>query len=59
MQTIKVSQKFQIVIPKDVRENLAIKLSEKIQVFQFGHKIELLPIKDIKSMRGFFKGYRH
>lgn len=56
MHALTISPKFQVVIPKRIRENLDIKAGEKIQMFQFGNRIELVRVKDIKSMRGFLKG---
>jgi len=56
MKTITVSPKYQIVIPKELRESLQIKPGEKINIMQFGNRIELIPVKSIKKMRGFLKG---
>jgi AbrB family looped-hinge helix DNA binding protein len=56
MKTVTVSPKYQVVIPRDVRETLSIKPGEKMQVLNYANRIELVPIKKIKSMRGFLKG---
>jgi len=56
MNVVKVSPKYQIVIPEEVRKNLNIKAGERIQVLQFENRIELVLIKSIKEMRGFIKG---
>ncbi len=56
METVTVSPKFQIVIPKVVREKLKIKPGQKLQVLQFGNKIEFIPVRDVKELRGFLKG---
>ena len=56
MATVTVSPKFQVVIPREVRESLGLRPGEKIQVFQFEDRIELVPVKDLKKMRGFLKG---
>ncbi|MGH9462396.1 MAG: AbrB/MazE/SpoVT family DNA-binding domain-containing protein [Vicinamibacteria bacterium] len=56
MATVTVSPKYQVVIPREVRESLGLKPGEKIQVFQFEGRIELIPVKDLKKMRGFLKG---
>ncbi len=56
MATVTISPKYQIVIPREVRESLGLKPGEKIQVFQFEDRIELIPVKDLKKMRGFLKG---
>lgn len=57
METVKISPKYQIVIlPKRIRESLHLKPGQKMQVFEYGHRIELVPIRSIKEMRGFLKG---
>ncbi len=56
MKTVTVSPKYQVVIPRDVREILSIKPGEKLQVINYANRIELVPIKKIKTMRGFLKG---
>jgi AbrB family looped-hinge helix DNA binding protein len=56
MKTVTVSPKYQVVIPRDVRETLSIKPGEKMQVINYANRIELVPIKKIKTMRGFLKG---
>ncbi len=56
MTAVTVSPKFQIVIPKDVRESMGITSGQKIQMLTFQNRIELIPIKPIKEMRGYLKG---
>jgi len=56
MRTVTVSPKYQVVIPRDVREMLRIKPGEKMQVINYANRIELVPVKKIKTMRGFLKG---
>ena len=56
MNVVKVSPKFQIVIQEEVRKNMGIKAGEKIQVIQYGDRIELIPVRSIKEMRGICKG---
>jgi AbrB family looped-hinge helix DNA binding protein len=56
VETITVSPKFQIVIPKAIRQKLEIKPGQKLQVFQSGNRIEYIIIKDISKARGFLKG---
>jgi len=56
METVTVSPKFQVVIPRSVRDALDIRPGEKIQVLQYKDRIEFVPLKDIKKMRGFLKG---
>ncbi len=56
MSTVTVSPKFQMVIPKDIRESLDINPGEKFEVIQYEDRIEYIPVKSIKKMRGFLKG---
>ena len=56
MKTVIVSPKYQVVIPRDLREVLCIKPGEKMQVINYEDRIELVPVKKIKTMRGFLKG---
>ena len=56
MTTVTVSPKYQVVIPKEVRESLGIFSGQKIQVLTYQNRIELIPIKPMKKMRGFLKG---
>ncbi len=56
MATVTISPKFQVVIPKEVREKLGLKAGQKVQTIIFEDRIELIPVKPIKKMRGFLKG---
>ena len=56
MEHVKVSPKFQVVIPKLVRESLGILPGQRLQVVQYGDRIELVPVRDIDEMRGFLAG---
>jgi len=56
MSAVTISTKFQVVIPKKVREQLGLTPGLRIQVVVHGDRIELIPVKPIKRMRGFLKG---
>lgn len=56
MNTVLVSPKFQIVIPKTVRKQLNMQAGMRMQVVLYGECIELIPVRSPKSMRGFIKG---
>jgi AbrB family looped-hinge helix DNA binding protein len=56
MDAVIVSSKFQIVIPKEIRESMGIVSGQKIQMIAYRNRIELIPIKPITQMRGFLKG---
>ncbi len=56
MQRVKVSPKFQVVIPRSVRESLHLRPGQKMQVIEYEGRIELIPERDISELRGFLKG---
>jgi AbrB family looped-hinge helix DNA binding protein len=56
METVTVSPKFQIVIPRRVREAMQIEPGQKVQVLQYDKRIVLIPIVPIQKTRGFLKG---
>ncbi|MCK4508906.1 MAG: AbrB/MazE/SpoVT family DNA-binding domain-containing protein [Desulfuromonadales bacterium] len=56
MQTVTVSPKFQVVIPREVRESLHLRPGQKMQVIEYEGRIEFIPDRDISELRGFLKG---
>ncbi len=56
MTTVTVSPKFQVVIPQEIREALDIRPRQKIQVLSYKGRIEFIPLKKARDMRGFLKG---
>ena len=56
MATVTVSPKYQVVIPKEVREKLGLSPCQKIQVVVYDDRIVLIPVRPTKQMRGFLKG---
>ena len=56
METVKVSPKFQVVIPKRVREVLALKPGEELQIYILDKSIRLHRPRSIKELRGIAKG---
>ena len=56
MQSVTVSPKYQVVIPKIIREALNLRPGQKMQVIEYAGRIELIPERDIKELRGFLKG---
>ena len=56
MTTSKISPKFQVVIPKAVREALELKPGQMVQVIAHGNRIEMIPARPITEMRGFLAG---
>jgi AbrB family looped-hinge helix DNA binding protein len=56
MTTVTVSPKFQVVIPQAIREALGLEPGQKVQAIQYEDRIEFIPVKPAKAMRGFLKG---
>lgn len=56
MNTVTISTKYQLVIPKAIRNRLGIEAGQKFQVIEYGDRIELVPVRDMKAMRGFARG---
>ena len=56
MQTVTVSPKYQVVIPRSVRESLHLRPGQKMQVVEYDGRIELIPDRDITELRGFLRG---
>lgn len=56
METVTVSPKFQVVIPRKVRESLGIRPGQKVQVVLYENRMEFIPLEPMKKMRGYLKG---
>jgi AbrB family looped-hinge helix DNA binding protein len=56
METVTVSPKFQVVIPREVRESLGIRPGQKVQVIRYEDRIELIPVRPVRETRGFLAG---
>lgn len=56
MTTVTVSEKYQIVIPKEVRKSLGILPGQKIEVIVYEGRAEFVPVREMKEMRGFLRG---
>ena len=56
MDIVTVSPKFQVVIPQRVRERVRLKPGTKLHVISFDDRIELVPLRPMREMRGFLKG---
>ena len=56
MTAVTVSPKFQVVIPKEIREALGIVSGQKVQMLTYQNRIELIPLKSMREMKGFLKG---
>lgn len=56
MTTVTVSPRFNITIPKLIRDNYKIKSGQKFEMVQYEDRLELVPVNPIETMRGFLKG---
>lgn len=56
MAEVTVSPKYQIVIPKEIRESMGIVSGQKVQIMSYQGRIEVIPLKPITAMRGYLKG---
>ncbi len=56
MQTVTISPKYQVVIPKEIRDRLGLLPGQKVQAMAYGGRIELIPVRPARQMKGFLKG---
>jgi len=56
MSVVTVSPKYQVVIPRAIREAMRLEPGQKVQALQYQNRIEFIPIRPLRSMRGFLKG---
>ena len=56
MSVVIISPRFQVVIPRQIREALRLKPGQKVQAIQYEDRIEYIPLRSAKSMRGFVRG---
>ena len=56
MQTVTVSPKYQVVIPKPIREMMRLRPGQKLKVIVYDGRIELIPDRDISELKGFLRG---
>ena len=56
MTIVTLSSRYQIVIPKGVREQLDLQPGQKVQALPFKGRVELTPLEPIEATRGFVRG---
>ena len=56
METVTISPKFQVVIPKGIRSRLKLRPGQKIQAILYQDRIELVPVRPVRRMKGFLRG---
>ena len=56
MDVVTISPKFQVVIPRTVRERLNLSPGQKVQALVYDGRVELIPLRPAKALRVFLKG---
>ena len=56
MTTVTISPKYQVVIPKEIRDTLQLAPGQKVQAIAYENRIELIPVRPVNEMRGFLAG---
>jgi AbrB family looped-hinge helix DNA binding protein len=56
MTEVKISPKYQVLIPKAIREELELKPGQTVQVIAHGDRIHIIPVRNMRKMRGFLSG---
>ncbi len=56
MDIVTVSSKYQIVIPRAIREKWNIRPGQRVRLIVYGNRLEVVPVRNIKEGRGFLKG---
>ena len=56
MDVVTISPKFQVVIPKAVREQLKLVAGQKVQAVAYGGRIEFIPVRPASELRGVLRG---
>ncbi len=58
METVTISPKYQVVIPRSVRERLNLRPGQQVQVIPYENRIEFIPLRPARELRGFLRGMR-
>jgi AbrB family looped-hinge helix DNA binding protein len=56
VDTVTISPRFQVVIPRAVREQLGLEPGQKVQALAYSNRVELIPVQPLRRMRGFLTG---
>lgn len=56
MATVTISPKYQVVIPRDVRERLDLRPGQLVEVIEYDGRIEFVPVRSARELRGFLRG---
>jgi AbrB family looped-hinge helix DNA binding protein len=56
MNTVTLSDEFQLVIPEKMRESIGLKAGTSFEVISYNNRIELIPLRPMKELKGVFRG---
>lgn len=56
MEVVTISPKYQVVIPRSVRERLGLSPGQQVQVLASDGRVELIPLRPARELRGFLRG---
>jgi len=56
MTAVTISPKFQVVIPKLIRDSLDLHPGQQVEVIEYDGRVEYVPVCTLESMRGFLAG---
>ena len=56
MSVVTLSSKYQIVVPREIRERLRLKPGQRLLIIEKNGVIHLIPQRPIREMRGFIRG---
>lgn len=56
MDVVTISPKFQVVIPRAVRERLNLRPGQQVQAVVYDDRVELIPLRPAAALRGFLRG---
>lgn len=55
LETVTISPKFQVVIPQKIREAMGLRSGGKAKMVAFRNRIEIIPVREVRSLRGYLK----
>ncbi len=56
MSVVTISCRYQIVIPRDVRERLGLRPGQQLRAIALDGRVALIPLDPIEATRGFARG---
>ena len=56
MKAVTISHRHQVTIPKKIRDRLRLEPGQQLQALAYGDRVELIPVRSARSLRGFLRG---